>query len=484
MTATHIGSEAGLYIAGSWRRGGGPAIPVINPATEDVIATVPSATPEEVEEALAAAQRAQREWGRAPGGVRGALVRAIGDVIRANATELAELQTAEVGKPLAISHAEIAMAAQLADYTAGWDRRIEGEILPSDNADEVIHLNRVPIGVVAAVTAWNAPVALLVRKIAPALVAGNAVVVKPSELAPLSSIALVRMIAEAVDLPPGLLNLVTGGPETGLALVTSPRTGLVTLTGHRDTGKKVMAAAAANLTRVSLELGGKAPAIVWADADLDSAVPAVAMARHFNGGQVCTSAERVFVHESVFEEFVARYTALVGHLRVGDPLTEVELGPLAGAAQRDKSIGAIERAKAEGARVVLGGGRPDGDAFERGFWVAPTVLVDVEPGMHIMREEVFGPVTPIAKVDTLERAFELANETRYGLSAYLYTADHRIAMRAERDLDFGELYVNRSIGEQAQGHHSGHRESGLGGEDGKHGVLRYTQLRSVYHNYA
>lgn len=484
MTVQEAKAEVGLFVGGVWRRASGDAITVVNPTTEEAIASVPSATADDVDDALAAAQEAQRDWGRAPGGVRGAVVGAIGDVLRKNATELAELQATEVGKPVAIAYAEVAAAAQLADYMAGWDRRIEGEIVQSDVADEVIHLMRVPVGVVAAVTAWNAPVALMIRKIAPALVAGNAVVVKPSEVAPLSSIALVRMIAEEVELPTGLLNLVPGGAETGQALARNVRTDLISLTGHRDTGKKVMADAAANLTRVSLELGGKAPVIVWADADLDVAVQAVALARHFNSGQVCTSAERVFVHESVFDSFVERYTAMVSYLRVGDPFGEVDLGPLVSAEQQRKTLSAIERSTAQGARVVLGGGKPDGEAFIRGYWVAPTVLVDVDPSMDVMREEVFGPVTPIAKVSTLDEAFELANDTRYGLAAYIFTADYRTAMRAANEFAFGELYVNRSIGEQVQGHHSGHKESGFGGEDGKHGLLRYTQMRAVYHNFA
>jgi lactaldehyde dehydrogenase / glycolaldehyde dehydrogenase len=246
----------------------------------------------------------------------------------------------------------------------------------------------------------------------------------------------------------------------------------------------VMADAAGNLTRVSLELGGKAPVIVWEDADLDLAVEAITMARHVNSGQACTSAERVFVHDSLFDAFVDRYTDRVAGLRVGDPFGEVDLGPLASADQYRKATSAVERSIDEGARVVLGGGRPDGNAFERGYWLAPTVLVDVDPVMDVMREETFGPVTPIARVSSLEQAFALANETRYGLSALIFTDDYRTAMRAAHEFDFGELYINRSIGEQVQGHHAGHKQSGLGGEDGKHGVLRYTQLRTVYHNFA
>jgi lactaldehyde dehydrogenase/glycolaldehyde dehydrogenase len=476
-------AEAGLYVDGSWRAAGGRPHSVINPATESMIAEVPSATADDVGEAVAAARTAQVEWGRAPGGVRGELVRRIAEVIRANAGELARALTAEVGKPLVAAHGELEWAANYAEYMAGWDRRIEGEIVQSDNADETIHLLRVPVGVVAAITAWNFPIALFVRKVAPALVTGNAVVVKASEVTPLTTAMLVRMLDETVNPPRGVLNLLAGGGEVGQALVKSPGTNMVTFTGHRDTGKAVMADAAQNLTRVSLELGGKAPAIVWADADLERAVEAISTARHTNSGQVCTSAERVIAHSAVYEEFVERYAQKAASLRLGDPMEDVDLGPLVNESQYAKAAHAVDHAVADGATVATGGGRPRGEQFARGYWFEPTVLVDARRDMDVMREEVFGPVTPIARASSFEEAFGIANESRYGLSAFVFTSDYRTAMRAARDLDFGELYINRSHGEQVQAHHSGHKESGFGGEDGKHGVLRYTQLRSVYHHY-
>jgi lactaldehyde dehydrogenase/glycolaldehyde dehydrogenase len=258
---------------------------------------------------------------------------------------------------------------------------------------------------------------------------------------------------------------------------------MVTFTGHRDTGKQIMRDAAHNLTRVSLELGGKAPAIVMADADLDRAATAISMARHTNSGQVCTCAERVIVHTDVYHKFVEFYARAAMSLRVGDPTTDVDLGPLASEKQHAKAVAAIERAVADGATVVAGGGRPTGRQFERGYWLEPTVLVDAPRNAGVMREEVFGPVTPITRADSYEDALAVANDTRYGLSAFIFTSDYRRAMRAAQDLEFGELYINRSHGEQVQAHHSGHKESGVGGEDGKHGVLRYTQLRTVYHSY-
>lgn len=477
-------SSPGLYVRGEWRDARGSTFEVENPATEEAIGCLCEATEADVSDAVSAAREARESWARAGGGVRGGHVRAIAEIIRSHEDELAELLTAEVGKPLAAARGELAFAANYAEFMAGWDRRIEGEIVQSDNLGETINLLRVPLGVVAAIIAWNFPIALFVRKLAPALVAGNTVVAKPSEVTPLATAALVRFIDDELALPPGVLNLVNGSAAVGRALVTDPRVDMVTFTGHRDTGKAVMAGAAANLTRVSLELGGKAPAVVWSDADLELAVDAVVVGRHSNSGQVCTAAERVIVHEAVFDEFLERYMSRVGELTLGDPRTDVDLGPVVNQAQHGKSIAAIELAVEQGATVVHGGGRPAGPEFSRGHWLAPTVLADVRPEMSVMQDEVFGPVTPVIAVSSFEEAFAIANATRYGLSAYMFTTDYGTAMRAAQEFEFGELFINRTHGEQVQAHHSGHKESGMGGEDGKHGVLRYTQLRSVYHRFA
>jgi lactaldehyde dehydrogenase/glycolaldehyde dehydrogenase len=324
---------------------------------------------------------------------------------------------------------------------------------------------------------------VLCRKLGPALVTGNTVVIKPSEISPLSTIAFVQLIDEQLDLPPGVVNLVTGARETGQALVGDPQTSLVSFTGHRDTGKEVMTRAAANLTRVSLELGGKAPAIVWKDADLDLAVPAILAARHTNCGQVCTAAERVLVHHDLLEPFTERYVAAAKALKVGDPLEGSDMGPLVSAAQFAKTSAAVALARREGASVLLGGGRPEGRYYENGYWFAPTVLRDVTPAMSVMIEETFGPVTPIVGIESIDEALDIANASRYGLSAYLFSRDYATVMRTVNELDFGEIYVNRTLGESIHAHHAGYKESGIGGEDGKWGLLRYTQVKTAYHHY-
>ncbi len=244
-----------------------------------------------------------------------------------------------------------------------------------------------------------------------------------------------------------------------------------------------MAQAAQHLTRVSLELGGKAPAIVWKDADLDVAIPAIVAARHTNSGQVCTSAERVLVHEQILDTFTERYVSAVRGLTVGDPAGAVDLGPLVNAKQHAKTSASLANAVADGAVVVTGGGRPDGAEFARGYWFEPTVLREVTPDNRIMVEETFGPVTPIIGIDSLEEALELSNASRYGLSAYLFSRDYGTVMRAVNELQFGEIYINRTLGESVHAHHAGMKESGIGGEDGKWGLLRYTQIKTAYHHY-
>ena len=478
MDLAHLVSEP-LQIGGSWRPASGEVLAVVDPATERTLAEVPSASAAEVHDALAAARAAQPAWAATSPITRGAHLRMLADIVAAHRGELAEILVSEVGKPTGQAEGEVDFAEHLLRFTAEWDRRMEGEILPGETSGEVIHLLRAPIGVVTAICPWNFPLAVLARKLAPAILTGNTLVAKPSEVTPLSTIHFFRLIAEHSELPAGVINLVTGGRETGAALVADELTQMVSFTGHRDTGKAIMASAAANLTRVALELGGKAPAIVWRDADLDVAVPALVTARHHNAGQVCTCAERVLVHNDILEAFTERYVTAVEALRLGDPRTAVDMGPLVSSAQLAKTVAAVELAREEGATVITGGGRPDGS----GWFHSPTVLRDVTPQMSVMREEVFGPVTPIFGISSLEEAIEVANDSRYGLSAYIFSRDYQAVMRTVEALRFGEIYINRTLGESAHAHHSGYGESGIGGEDGKWGLMRYTQIKTAYHHY-
>jgi lactaldehyde dehydrogenase/glycolaldehyde dehydrogenase len=478
MTAAAQGS---IYAAGRWTDGSGDALDVFDPTDGSVIASIASATASDVDGVLAAAKEAQPAWRRLPAPERGVHLRALADLIAAERESLAAQLVQEVGKPLSQARGEVDFAQALIRYSAEWDRRLEGEILPGDVPGEQIHLLREPIGVVAAICPWNFPLAVLCRKLGPALVTGNTVVAKPSEVTPLTTIEFARLIDEKLELPAGVFGLVCGAGETGAELVRSQYTDLITFTGHRDTGKKIMARAAERLTRVSLELGGKAPAIVAADADLDITIPAILNARHNNAGQVCTSAERVFVDATIADEFTERYVAAASGLRIGDPRGEVDMGPLVSAAQLDKTLAAVAGAREEGAEVVSGGKAPAG--FDKGYWYEPTVVRGLKADATILREETFGPVTPIVDVDDLPEALALSNDSRYGLSAYVFSRDYPTVMRTVDELAFGEIYVNRTSGESLHAHHAGYKESGMGGEDGKWGMLRYTQIKTAYHHY-
>ena len=356
--------------------------------------------------------------------------------------------------------------------------------MPAENPDEHIYIHQVPFGVTVGISAWNFPLAIFARKMAPAIVAGNSIVIKPSELTPTSALELARIIDE-VGLPPGVVNVVTGyGKTTGELLVRNPITKLVSLTGSVRAGRELLRAASDNITVLRLELGGKAPFVVLDDADVDKAVDAAMTSRFVNCGQVCTCNERMYIQSGVYEQVVDRILERVGKLEVGDPLTEVDLGPKISRGERDRVDERVRSAAAAGAEVLAGGHCLNDGPYSRGHWYEPTVIGNVDHSMELMRSETFGPVLPVVRFDDFEDALRMANDTPYGLSAYLFSNDMRRIMRVVRDFQFGEIYVNRQLGEAVQGFHTGHGISGMGGEDGKYGVEGYLQKRTVYLNYS
>ncbi|MFC6864584.1 aldehyde dehydrogenase [Halomicroarcula sp. GCM10025817] len=478
-------SSQTLYVDGQWiEAANDERIEVLDPATEEVAGTIANATESEVLSAVEAANEAQKEWGLRPAPERGQLVRDIADVLMDHQEELAELIMAEQGKPRGQAMGEVASAADMSNYMAEWDRRIEGDVVPGDFPSEKLTLERRPHGVVAGIIPWNYPIALFMRKTAPALVTGNTMVAKPSSNTPLATVRAVELIDEHVDLPDGVVNLVTGhGSTVGDTLVTADGVDMVTMTGDTGTGKAINESVASSLKPVSLELGGKAPAIVWKDANLEAAVEDVLTARIANTGQVCTCAERIYVHSDVAEEFTDRLVEAAEDVVVGDPRDDPDMGPQVSAAELEATENAVKTAVDQGATLRTGGSPPEGEQFDHGYWYRPTVLTDVTQDMDVIQEEVFGPVSPVVEVDSMDQAIEYANESKYGLSSYLFTNNYQLVNRVIDELEFGETYVNRSIGESWQGHHIGWDESGLGGEDGKYGMLKYTQLKTIYHNY-
>jgi lactaldehyde dehydrogenase/glycolaldehyde dehydrogenase len=474
-----------MFIDGRWTAGAGNGrSEVENPANESIIATVPEGVADDAFAALEAAKRAQPAWAALPPIERARLVSAWADAVRENDGVLARIVVAEQGKPLNQAMGEIGATETFLRYAAENARRIEGDIIPSDAANEEVWIRRVPFGVVVGLTAWNYPSALAARKAGPALVAGNTFVLKAHEFTPMSGLALAAL-AEKVGFPPGVFNVVTGvGRVVGEALVKSPLSDLVTMTGSTRAGKEIYRAGADLVKVVRLELGGKAPFIVMDDADIDAAVESAVTARFTNCGQICTCNERMYLHQAIADEFLDKFVARARGLRIGDPLTNPDLGPKISGGEVDKVAEIVGSTVAAGAEVLLEGGPLREGDFARGHWYAPTVLKLRDNSAPAMRQEIFGPVVPAMTVGSFEEALSLANDSEYGLSAYVYSRNLKNLMRLVDGLDFGEIYFNRTNGELIQGFHTGWKQSGLGGEDGKYGFDGYLRKKTMYVNWS
>ncbi|WP_299710824.1 aldehyde dehydrogenase [uncultured Tenacibaculum sp.] len=474
--------EYQLFINGEWKKSSsGETINVVCPATEEIVATVQNGTPEEAVEALKVAEKAQKEWRKLPARTRGEYLYKLADEIDAESDRLAKLLVNEQGKLLKVAKMEVAVTASFIRYAAEGARRIEGDIIPSDNPNEQIWIQKIPRGVVVAITAWNFPLALAGRKLGPALVAGNTIVIKPTSETPLATLEL-GDLANKVGIPAGVINILTGpGRAMGNALVESQITKMVTMTGSTPVGQQIARNAAQNLTHVQLELGGKAPFIVFEDADIDAAVESALHSRFDNCGQVCTCNERMYVHEGIYDEFMNKFIAKVKELKVGDPMLEdTDMGPKVNASELKNMEHLVAVSLEEGATLATGGKRPEGAQFEKGFWFEPTVLTDVTQKMTIVHEESFGPILPVLKFKTFEEVIGYANDCDYGLAAMVFTNDMSTIMKCNEELEFGEIYVNRGHGEQHQGFHNGYKLSGSGGEDGKYGFEQYLEKKTFY----
>ncbi|HZA83266.1 MAG TPA: aldehyde dehydrogenase family protein [Actinomycetes bacterium] len=470
-----------MFVAGGpYQRGAGDPLEVRDPATGELVDTVPAGGPAEVDAAVAAAQAAFAGWWQTPAARRGELLgRATGHA-SGHAGELAGLLTREQGKPLREARLEIDRCLETLGHYAGLAKNLRGGSVP--NLDEGAYglVLRRPLGVVGAIVPWNFPTTLLANKLGPALVAGNTVVAKPAETTPLTTLRLAELLA-AGGLPAGTLNVVTGtGPVAGDALVRHPLVRKVAFTGSTPVGRRTMAAAAEGLKRVTLELGGSDPMIICDDADLDRAVSAASVGRFFNCGQACLATKRLFVFEAVADEVVGRLTAKATRLRLGPGTAEgVQLGPLHSARQRDLIEAQVADAVDRGAEVLCGAARPEGERFERGWFYQPTLLLEPPADARVAVEETFGPVLPIWRVAGLEEAIERANDSPFGLGSAIWTRDLRRATLAAERLEAGYTWVNSVNKVYDELPFGGLKQSGYGKEHGIEALDYYQETKSV-----
>lgn len=470
--------ETRLLIGGERVEGAGAALAVENPATEDTVATVGTASPEQVDAAIAAAREASRGWERTPAIERGEMLHEVARRLREHQAELAAVMTSEGGKPLIENSDEIEWCAAAFDYYAEIGRDSAGRVIPSIEATQLSLVVKDPIGVVGCIVPWNYPLLLLTWKLAPALAAGNTTVCKPSELTPISTLMLAGCLEH---LPPGVVNLIAGAGDVGAALTADERVGCLAFTGSVETGKRVALACAERVARVNLEMGGKDPFIVCADIGAEGVGVAArggAWAAYLNAGQVCTSAERFYVMADVYDDYVNAFVSHTDSLVVGDPTDpDTDVGPMVSAAQRRKVVDQVEAAVGAGAELLTGGG--DG-GNQRGHYYSPAVVTGAPPQTDLLREETFGPVAPIVPIASLEEAIELANGTRFGLGANIYTSDLKTMVRCMREIKAGTIWFNDPLTDNDAGPFGGFKQSGLGRELGREGLEAFQETKHVH----
>ncbi len=448
---------------------------VIEPATEAVLATVPRAEPADVDAAVARAREAFPGWRAVPPANRAGHLRALADVLAGHHEELAVLEARNAGKPIGDARGEIGMVIDTFRYYAGAPERLLGDTIPVTGGEAFTV--REPLGVVGLIVPWNFPLTIAAWKLAPALAAGNTVVLKPAELTPLSALRFAELAAEA-GLPEGVVNVVVGpGSSCGRRLVEHPDVAKIAFTGSTEVGRTIAAGAAATIKRVTLELGGKSPNIVFADADLEAAAAAAPGAVFGNAGQDCCARSRILVQESVLEPFLQHLRDAVEAIAVGDPLDEAsEMGPLISAGQREAVASFVD----DGAPVAIRGSAPDGP----GYWFPPTVLCPVDPASRPAREEIFGPIATVIPFTDEADAIRLANDTIYGLSGSIWSRDGARALRVARMIDTGVLSINSNTSVRVSTPFGGFKQSGYGRELGPHALDAYTEVKSIYFSTA
>jgi acyl-CoA reductase-like NAD-dependent aldehyde dehydrogenase len=471
-----------LLIGGEWRDASdGRVMPVVNPATEEVIAEVAVASAQDVDATVAAARAALAgPWGQMSARDRGRLIWKLGERLTEKIDEVARLETLHNGKPITESrHIEIPMAADCLQYFAGWADKMTGDTIPV-KANALVYTRREPLGVVAAIVPWNFPLLLAVWKVAPALAMGNTVILKPASQTPLTALALGQLAID-VGFPPGVLNIITGGGSTtGQAIVEHPGIDKIAFTGDTTTGKGIMRSAAETLKHITLELGGKSPNIVFADADLDAALRGATVGIFYGKGEVCAAGSRLLVDKAIKDQFIAKLAERTKKMVAGDPLDpKTRLGAISSKGQLDRVLNYVEIAKREGASLVAGGARTD-IGTGKGFFMQPTVFADVTPEMTIAREEIFGPVLAAIDFVDVDEAIARANDSIYGLAAGVWTRDIKKAHYVASRLQAGTVWVNTYNVYDTAAPFGGYKQSGFGREMSRYALDYYTQVKSVW----
>lgn len=472
--------RASHHIGGQYHEDAdGRAFESLYPATGEVIARLHAATPALLDFAIATARAAQPAWAALKGVERGRILRRAADIIRERNAAISRIETLDTGKAIQETLVADAMsAADCLEYFGGLAGAITGETV--ELGGDFVYTRREPLGVCAGIGAWNYPMQIAAWKAAPALAAGNAFVFKPSEMTPLTALLLAEIFAEA-GLPGGIFNVVQGFGDIGAALASHPGIDKVSLTGSVPTGAKVMAAAGAQVKPVTMELGGKSPILVFADADLESAIGGAMLGNFYSSGQICSNGTRVFVERPVYDRFVARARERTEKIVIGDPLDpDTQMGPLVSKAQLDKVMAYVDIGRAEGARLVTGGERLVLQGFEDGNYMAPTIFADVTDTMRIAREEIFGPVMSILPFDREDEAVARANDTEFGLAAGVFTSDLARAHRVIGRLAAGTTWINTYNLTPVEAPFGGVKRSGVGRENSKAAIDHYTRLKSVY----
>lgn len=475
-----------LFIGGRWDDGSdGERFDAINPYTQETWATLAQATPADVNRTIAAAHQAfEGGWRQTNGLQRATLMNKLAGLIERDAQRLARLESTDNGKVIRESVGQMGGAARQLRFFAGYADKIWGSVIPLDQPNVFDYTHRDPLGVVVAITAWNSPVSILMNKLAPALAAGNCIVIKPSEHASATT-AEICMLAEEAGFPPGVINMVTGDSRVGKALVAGRKIGRISFTGSPQVGSMIAAEAGRRLIPVTLELGGKSPNIIFDDALLDAAVTGAVAGIFAAGGQTCVAGSRLLVQRSVYERTLNELVARTRTIVQGDPLDpQTEMGCVANRPQLEKILGMIEATKGSGARLVAGGQRSSGPGLEAGFFVEPTIFADVTPQMMIAQEEVFGPVLAVMPFETEEEAIAIANNSRYGLAAGVWTQDINRAMRMSRALESGTVFVNCYRMAAAQAPSGGVKDSGFGRERGEIALDDYLSVKNVMVDYS